>query len=150
LPPRLRTAEISVDLHEVDQVGTLAGYDAVILGSAIYAGAWMSEARHFAEHHQADLARLPVWLFSSGPLGAENPQPHDDPAALAAPLGVVVARDHRVFVGKLDPAGLGLGEWLLAKAVRAPTGDFRDWAAIRRWAQEIAVELQAGVPVTDR
>lgn len=141
----LRNGNLVVDLRETAEVDNVAGYDAVILGNAIYAGNWLPEARRFAERHHAELSRLPVWLFSSGPLpmGADNPQPHDDPDKLAAPLGGVKTRDHRVFVGKIDPDRLGFGERLIAKALRAPLGDFRDWEDIRGWARGIAAELHS-------
>jgi menaquinone-dependent protoporphyrinogen oxidase len=29
----------------------------------------------------------------------------------------------------------------MATAMRAPVGDFRDWAMVRRWAAEVAAEL---------
>jgi menaquinone-dependent protoporphyrinogen IX oxidase len=51
-------------------------------GSAIYAGSWLPAAKRFAEQHRAQLATLPLWVFSSGPLGAANPQPQDDPSTL--------------------------------------------------------------------
>jgi len=138
----LRASGHEVDLCAADTVDEVGGYDAVVLGSAIYAGTWLPTARTFAERNRAALAQRPVWVFSSGPLGAETPQPHDDPQKLAAPLGTVPVRDHRVFVGKLDKNSLGFGEHLIAIAVKAPDGDFRDWAAIRAWAQEIAVALE--------
>ena len=137
----LREAQLDAELKDAGSVVTLAGYDAVVLGSAVYAGNWLPDAKAFAERHQAALAKLPVWVFSSGPLGAENPQPRDDVQKLAAPLGAIRPRDHRVFVGKLDPHDLGLSERLIAKAVHAPSGDFRDWPAIKAWAQTIATEL---------
>jgi menaquinone-dependent protoporphyrinogen oxidase len=33
---------------------------------------------------------------------------------------------------------------MMVKAVKAPEGDFRDWDAIRDWADGIARELGAG------
>lgn len=144
----MRAEKLTVDmrnLQETAEVGDITGYDAVVLGSAIYAGSWLPEAKQFAEEHQAELSKLPVWLFSSGPLGAGDPQPHDDPDRLTAPMGEVKARDHRVFVGKLDPAKLGLGEWLMAKMVKAPVGDFRDWEQVRGWARSVAKELRSAV-----
>jgi hypothetical protein len=30
---------------------------------------------------------------------------------------------------------------MIAKAVKAPVGDFREWNAIRAWGEEIAEEL---------
>ncbi len=138
----LRSENLAVDLQEAGDVGDIAGYDAVILGSGIYAGNWLPAAKQFAERHRAELAKLPVWLFSSGPLGTDDPQPHDDPQKLAAPMGEVQVRDHRVFVGKLDKSKLGLGERVITKVVKAPEGDFRDWEAIRDWARVIASTLQ--------
>jgi hypothetical protein len=52
-------------------------------------------------------------------------------------------RDHKVFVGKLDPTGLGFGERIAVKWVRVPYGDFWDWDDIRGWAREIATELHS-------
>jgi menaquinone-dependent protoporphyrinogen oxidase len=143
----LRANNLDVDLRNAGDVSEIDGYEAVILGSAIYAGSWLPEARDFATHFRSELAQLPVWLFSSGSLGADDPQPYDNPQQLAAPLGAVPVRDHRVFVGKLDTDSLGFGERLIAKVVQAPEGDFRDWEAIRNWAYAIATALQtpAGV-----
>ena len=139
----LRAGGLEADFQDAGDVHSIAGYDAVVLGSAIYAGNWLADAKGFVESYRAELAKLPVWLFSSGPLGAENPQPQDDPNRLVASLGEMSPREHRVFVGKLDPETLGFAERLIAKAVHAPSGDFRDWDAIREWAQSIASELRA-------
>src|SRR5215207_3036856 len=148
----LRAENLTVDLKDAADVKAIAGYyDAVIFGSAVYAGSWLPEAKQLAERQHAALASLPVWLFSSGPIGGENPQPHDDPAQLAAPLGEIKVRDHHVFVGKLDFAELGFAERFISKAVRAQEGDFRDWDDVRKWARKIAAELQrqALIPVPE-
>ncbi len=50
-------------------------------------------------------------------------------------------REHRVFFGALDPDELGFAERMIVKAVKAPTGDFRDWDEIGAWADEIADAL---------
>ncbi|MFN8420365.1 MAG: flavodoxin domain-containing protein [Anaerolineae bacterium] len=139
----LKAEGYAVELRSADDIADVTGYDAVILGSAVYAGNWLPEAKQFIERNHRKLAELPVWVFSSGPLGSHNPQPHDDPARLAAPLGEVLVRDHKVFVGKLNVTDLGLAERLIVLAVRAPEGDFRDWDEIRMWAQKIARELQS-------
>jgi menaquinone-dependent protoporphyrinogen oxidase len=52
------------------------------------------------------------------------------------------ARDHRIFVGKLDRDKLNLGERLIVKVVKAPYGDFQDWEDIRVWAGEIGAALE--------
>ncbi len=141
----LRAAQFAVDLKDADAVDELRGYDAVVLGSAIYAGRWLPAAKQFAHQHHAQLATLPLWVFSSGPLGTTNPQPHDDPERLAAPLGDIAVRDHRIFVGKLDQRDLGVAERMIAKVVGAPYGDFRDWDTVGAWAHTIAAALQPAV-----
>jgi menaquinone-dependent protoporphyrinogen oxidase len=113
----------------------------VVLGSAVYMGNWLGEARRFAERHQQQLAKLPVWFFSSGPLGKDDPLPQGDPERIKDLDQAIKPQDHRVFVGKLDKRTLGLGERLAVKMVHAPEGDFRDWTAVREWARGIAAAL---------
>jgi len=122
------------------QVESLAGYDAVVIGSGIYAGHWVAEAKHFVEEHADELRALPVWAFSSGPLG-EPPKPDEDPADGLAMAERSGAREHRVFAGKLDRAKLGFGERAIVGMVKAPYGDFRDWSTIHQWAEGIAQSL---------
>ncbi|HYI15046.1 MAG TPA: flavodoxin domain-containing protein [Thermomicrobiales bacterium] len=139
----LRAAGLDADLREAGSVTSLDGYDAVVLGSAIYMGSWLPEAKHLVERFQPQLVALPVWLFSSGPLGADEPQPAGDPGQIPGLMEQTQARGHRVFTGKLDRAELGFGERLITTMVHAPDGDFRDWEAIRGWADDVAVELKA-------
>ena len=58
-------AEFLAPIHVHD----ISMYDAVILGSGVYAGHWIASAKEFADHHADALRQRPVWLFSSGPLG---------------------------------------------------------------------------------
>lgn len=44
--------------------------------------------------------------------------------------------------GKIDKAALGFGERAIVAALRAPVGDFRDWDAVRAFADRIAGALQ--------
>ena len=115
-------------------------YDAVVLGSAVYAGSWRDEARHWATEHAGSLRDRAVWLFSSGPIG-DPPFPPDEPHDAAPLLAVTGARQHRVFAGRLDKGLLTFPERAMVTAMRAPLGDFRDWAAVEAWAVEIAVAL---------
>ncbi len=147
----LQAADIIVDLYDLrekTEVENLAGYDAVILGSAIYEGRWLPQAKHFGEQYKTALSRLPLWLFSSGPLGWDDPKTQDDPNKLAVSIGEAKVLDHQIFVGKLDLTELGFGERLLTKLVKVPEGDFRDWVKIREWAQEIAQRLAIEVRAT--
>lgn len=142
----LRKCGLDADTQEVDEVASIRGYDAVVLGSAIYAGNWLPEAKHFVEQHRTELGKRPVWLFSSGPLGMENMQPVVGPENVNTSIDDTPIRDHYIFFGKLDPNDLGFVERLMTMGVGAPYGDFRDWEEIRQWARSIAGELQQDAP----
>ena len=137
----LRAHGVAADVRDIEETDSIAGYDAVVCGSAIYMGNWLPEAYRFIDRHHQALARVPVWLFSSGPLGETDPQPVGDPVRLPGLMDTTGAREHRMFVGKLDKSELGFMEKLATKVVKAPEGDFRDWEAIRAWAREIATML---------
>jgi menaquinone-dependent protoporphyrinogen oxidase len=136
----LRAAGLEVDIARPQDVTALNGYGAVVLGSAIYMGKWLTEAAEFAGRFAPQLAAVPFWLFSSGPIGAEGPRPETEPV-LPDTLAGAPFRAHRVFLGCLDSATLSFAERLAVKLVKAPQGDFRDWDAIHKWARDIAQSL---------
>jgi menaquinone-dependent protoporphyrinogen oxidase len=125
----------------VEEVKDLRGVDSVVLGSAVYAGSWLKEATAFVDRYEDALSALPIWLFSSGPLGSEVQDHEEQPRQLSDLTDRLHPRGHRVFFGALDRDQLGFAERMMVKAVRAPEGDFRDWDAIRAWADEIAKAL---------
>ena len=135
----------AVGLEGSDLPPDLEGSEAIVLGSALYYGAWLDAAVRFAEsvrdRIRAGEGGLPVWIFSSGPLGEQLDDPESQPRQLPRLTEWVEPRDHRIFHGALFHHRLGFGERMVVKAVRAPEGDFRDWGAIRGWAESIADEL---------
>jgi menaquinone-dependent protoporphyrinogen oxidase len=138
---RLTERGLTVEVRAAETVVDLGVPDAVILGSAVYAGSWMKEASEFARRFGDTLSAVPVWLFSSGPLGETVEDEEEQPRQLAELRGSVGPRGHEMFFGALDRAQLSFGERMIAKAVKAPEGDFRDWDAIAAWADAIADEL---------
>lgn len=131
---------LAVKVEPVEEVVTLAPYDVVVLGSAIYFGRWLKPAVAFAGRHVDELSECSVWLFSSGPVDdtatMKQTVPHVSPID-----GFFTPRGHRVFGGALDRNNLGLHERALVKMVGASYGDFRDWADVRAWATSIATSL---------
>lgn len=142
----LEATGVRAHLGEPQLIGSLDEYDAVVLGSAVYAGRWLAAARQFADRYESQLQGKPVWLFSSGPIG-QTPKPIDPPAEAVALATRLHARDHRVFAGRLDRDVLGTGERLVIRVVGAPTGDFRKWEEVGAWARGISAALKAEVPL---
>ncbi len=142
--PADAAVELSASVIPARQQSPPGSFDAVVLGSAVYAGRLLDDAREYATHHADMLRGRPVWLFSSGPIG-EPPFPPDEPYDAGTVLTLIGAREHRVFPGRLDPDLLTSGERAMATAMRAPVGDFRDWAAVTAWAGQIAAALTAAV-----
>lgn len=136
----LMTQGFEVVVKEPDLLDEVHTFDAMVIGSAVYAGHWMKAAIELTERFAERFPGKPVWLFSSGPLG-DPPKPTEDPVDVADVMTTTRARDHRVFAGKLDKATLSFPERAIVGAFRAPYGDFRDWDEIRTWAEEIASSL---------
>jgi menaquinone-dependent protoporphyrinogen oxidase len=140
---------IDVDIVPPDAVDSVADYDAVVLGSAVYGGHWLAPARDLVARFRAELAARGLWLFSSGPVGDPARKlvqsMRQDPAELAWIRRDTAPRDHRVFAGRLDPKLLSWPERAVLLLLRGMRGDFRDWTGIEQWASGIAAGL-AGTP----
>ena len=126
-----------------EQVEAVDDYDAVVLGSAVYAGRWLSPAKELVDRCGDALAARPVWLFSSGPIG-DPPKPEEDPVDVAEIKQTTKAREHRVFPGKLVRHQLSFPEKAIMVAFRVKDGDFRDWEEIKGWGAGIADAQQPG------
>ena len=144
----LRAAGLEVECRESGEVKDLGGYDAVVLGSAVYAKRWRGDARHFLRHHGKALAAIPFWVFSSGPVG--DPAEEDEksaewiePRRTIAKVEELGARGHVVFGGRVAAEPHGMVEKAMAKSIPAEFRDRRDWDEIRTWARGIAAELSS-------
>jgi menaquinone-dependent protoporphyrinogen oxidase len=141
----LRSAGAHADVMAADHAGDVTQYAAVVLGSAVYAGAWRKEAADFLTTNEKALAERPAWLFSSGPTGEGDPvtlmKGWRFPEALQRVADRIKPRDVAFFHGVIDPRKLNLAEKLLVKGIKAPVGDFRDWAGITAWAETLAAAV---------
>jgi menaquinone-dependent protoporphyrinogen oxidase len=116
---------VGTTVTEPDRVVDVRGYDAFVIGSAVYGGHWLQPATELVDRIGVLLAGRPVWLFSSGPVGDPSrklvQKMGGDPVDLRSLHTQTNAREHRIF--------------------RGLKGDFRNWAAIEQWAGEIADAL---------
>jgi menaquinone-dependent protoporphyrinogen oxidase len=139
---------VDVDVKNLEDVSGLGGYEAVVVGSGIYLGKWLKEARRFLDAHTAELAQRPTWLFASGSIMGDPPVGDDPNAMWPGPVEQLIetthARQLKLFAGKLDMSKLGFAEKASVRMAHASEGDYRDWQAIDDWAAAIARQLQPG------
>ena len=128
-----------VDLgHEVDvvsgeKVKDVSPYDAAVIGGALYYFRfWHKNARRVVSRHGDQLRRMPVWLFSSGPLDDSAAEKEIPPIkAVEKRIQELGAKGHVTFGGRLEQESRGL-----------PIGDWRDPDHVRSWAESINSELE--------
>ncbi|QGQ18851.1 protoporphyrinogen oxidase [Cellulomonas sp. JZ18] len=144
----LRARGHDVDQRAPEDVASLDGYDAVVLGSAVYTAHWLPAARDLARRCADGLRERPVWLFSSG-LATQPANAANSPLEIQALRERVGARGHRSFRGRLDRAVLSFAERAIIAGGRAREGDHRDMAAVAAWAGEIADGLASGAVAPD-
>lgn len=144
----LEAEGIEVAMVAAGDVRDLAGFEAVVVGGALYANRWHRAARRFVHRHVAALRRVPVWMFSSGPLDDSADRgvipPTTDVAALMERVG---ALGHATFGGRLAPDASGFPARAMA---RTHGGDWRNRERIRTWASDLARRLPSarpGIPI---
>jgi len=136
----LRESGLTATVRPARDVRTLEGYDAVVLGAALYMYKWHKDALGFLAKHRKALAERPVAVFALGPVHV----PHDEKEwqDSRAQLDKELAKYSwfkpvavEILGGKFDPTKLSF-PWNKF-AGKEPASDIRDWAAIRSWAATI-------------
>jgi menaquinone-dependent protoporphyrinogen oxidase len=143
----LKTSGFEVDTLPANKVKDISDYQTVILGSALYMGQWRKEAVQFLKSHQGELAKKSMYIFTSGPTGEGDPaellQGKIVPENLKSVLAGIQPKEVTVFGGKSDTEKMnGFDRWIMKK-VKAESGDFRNWQAIRTWTAKISASLRA-------
>jgi menaquinone-dependent protoporphyrinogen oxidase len=130
---------LDVDVEPASSVASIASYDAVVLGGALYTGRWHRDARAFLERHRVALGTREVAVFGMGPQTLDE----QDVAGSRAQLDRALARMPEVvpvavaiFGGVVDP------DRLRFPFNRMPASDARDWDAIEAWAKEVAAAFE--------
>jgi menaquinone-dependent protoporphyrinogen oxidase len=140
----LKALGFQADLMQASEVRDLRGYHAAIVGGALYANRWHRDARRLVTRHIADLRRIPVWLFSSGPLDASADGSDIPPTSQVTVLMERIgASGHATFGGRLSADVKG---FLAAAMARKLSGDWRNPDRIRAWAGELARSLPRAGP----
>lgn len=118
------------------------GYDAVLVGSGVRAGSWHPPVKEWVTANSAELKSLPVAFFTACLTMAQDPAKASEVRAytdaLIAESGVEPV-DIGLFAGLNEPKRFSFVERTIMKLMKAPQGDFRDWAGIDAWTAETAV-----------
>jgi len=145
----LRESGLTVEIKPAREVRTLEGYDAVVLGAALYMYQWHKDALGFLSKHRKALAGRPVAVFALGPVHA--PRDEKEWQNSRAQLDKELAKYSwfkpvavEILGGKFDPAKLSF-PWNKF-AGKEPASDIRDWTAIRAWAGSISNLLSRRAP----
>jgi len=136
---------VDVTVRAVEDVRSVAEYDAVVVGGALYAMRWPRSARRFVRRERVRLQHVPVWFFSSGPLDDSAREAEIPPVRqVRALMTKVGARGHATFGGRLTADAKGFPASAMAKT---KAGDWRDDEMIDAWAVAVAdVLLGATAP----
>lgn len=137
---RLQSHGHETTVKAPEDVASLADYDAVVLGSAVYITQWMSVAHDFVKRFHQELLERPFWAFSVGMSGVPKHQPQD-PMRIGPVMEHVEAVEHRTFPGRYKPELLSLRERSIGRLAGAVEGDFRDWQAVEAWTDSIHAYL---------
>lgn len=145
---RLRRGGLDVDCRPVSDVESTAGFDAVVVGSAIHDQAWLPEAAQFLLTNAADLVTKKVWLYSVGMPGAlARPlrayAMREGPKVVAPFIDLVRPQDTRLFTGVVTKQQFPAISRAVLRLMGGRYGDFRDWPAIDAWASGIRDQLLA-------
>lgn len=140
----------TVDVRLVKNVADISPYQAVVVGSAVRSSSWWPDAVEFVTRHEQALSRMPVAyfltclaLYHDSPGAREKAMGYFEPALQAAPG--IKPLDFGCFAGVLDYAKMNFMYRTIMKSKmkkqEVPEGDYRDWPAIRAWAETLAPQL---------
>jgi menaquinone-dependent protoporphyrinogen oxidase len=145
-----REHHVETTVAPANQVQSVKGYDAFVVGSPVYGGMWLSDISQFLVRFEKELAQKPFyyWMTCIRVLEPDG-RDHALTEYIHRPtLDKLGARDVGVFAGKLNLEDIDWKErWTLAARYDGAalpgmrSDDFRDWKAIRQWATQVRNQL---------
>ena len=139
-------AGANVDVKHIKNVEQLKNYDVVFVGSAIQYDRWMPDARQFVTANQEYLKQIPVaFFFTCLALSVNNEGTRQQANKYSEKLKALSPMVSPVSVGQFAGAvNFSKMPFILRQLFKlfsfftgAKEGDYRDWDAIRSWAQDV-------------
>ncbi len=140
----VRGKGLEVDVKQAASVDSLESWKAVILGTPVKGDKLMPEAVAFAERFRKELDALPTAIFGLSMMLAE-PTEENRKSVISIlnqlrfemrPIGM------GAFGGVREEKNLPFILKWTAKRSKIPTGDFRDWEAMKEWAEHVATLIK--------
>lgn len=141
---------IDADVRLVKNVNDVSSYSAVVVGSAVRSSSWYPEAIEFVRKHRKALSGIPVAyfltclaLYEDSETSRKAARSYMDPVLNA--VSDIQPVDTGLFAGVLDYSKMNIMIRMVMKSKMqnkgVPEGDFRNWKAIRSWAESLASRL---------
>lgn len=135
----------NVDVKPVQNVTSLTGYTAIVIGSGIRAGKLYSEIIKFVKQHKNELENIPtIYFVDCMTLKEDNEKNRKIVYGYLDPLRAEVKPVAAgLFAGKMDYSKLGFfPRFIVKNMVKVPEGDFRNWNAIEAWTTALLPKLK--------
>jgi menaquinone-dependent protoporphyrinogen oxidase len=139
-----RDGGAAVDMVPIADVTDLTAYQAVIVGSAIRFGRWLPEAVEFVTNNRDFLSQVPTAFFTvCMTLHQDTEENRRTAAEFLEPVrAILTPTSEGWFAGNLVYREINLWQRTLARAIKFPEGDFRNWEAIRAWAEHVMSDIK--------
>ncbi len=148
----LAAAGALVDVCPAAEVAGLGRYQAAVIGSAVHSGKWMPEAAAFVERNRDGLRRIPTAIFQVCMMLATGNTRYRAIVSdwLASYRSMLRPAAEASFAGALLPGQYPkltdrLGLRIFLAAIHLKAGDYRDWDAVRAWAESLRPLLVPGM-----
>ncbi|HAF48785.1 MAG TPA: hypothetical protein DCL08_06030 [Anaerolineaceae bacterium] len=137
----MQNAGALVEIKPVEDVKSVAGYDGLVVGSAVRMFHLLGKTRRFLRKHKNALANLPLAFFVVClTMGEETPENIKKAKGYAKPmLEVKNPVSLGLFGGCIDHDKL---TDFFGKSMKSlPEQDHRDWDKIREWGKDTLAEM---------
>jgi len=138
----LKNTGLDVDVLPVEEVKNLAGYDALVLGSAVRAFHLLPKTTRFLRKFKKAIREIPFAAFLVCLVMTEDtPERWANAAKFAKPIiKVKQPMSLGLFGGVMDPSKLT--GYALGMFKNHAKEDNRDWEKIKGWASELVTLLK--------
>jgi menaquinone-dependent protoporphyrinogen oxidase len=135
----LRKAHLRVTMSHLSDIHDIEPADAVVIGSPLYMGKWLAEAREFVSRFRTKLQIRPVAVFTVGYSFRDrmNEDIKSGDEALASIKLFISPLAEGYFAGRVDPDSMNSTDREVTRLAGTTPGNFMNPEAVRNWARAL-------------